>query len=64
MLYSYNVDIYVFIEIIILIVVGFIIDFIIELYSFKKFAKEKYNLNINLLIFTKELIKAKKHKIL
>lgn len=53
-------------SIIILIIIGQILDYIIELIQFKKFVKKYYYVNINILIFTKNLIKekVKKHDII
>lgn len=61
MLYS-NINLNTLLFLVIFIILCFIIDFIIELLDFKKFAKEKYDLNINLISFTIELILTKLKK--
>ncbi len=55
-----NFNIMIWLYFTILLFIGIIGDFIIDLISFKRFAKKYYYIDINLFVFTKELIKSKK----
>lgn len=65
MLY-YNMDININTLLIcgILLIFGYVIDYIIELFKFKQFAKRYYDLDIHLISFTKDLIYSKLKKTL
>ncbi len=53
----------VYLFMIVIVILGFIVEYIIKLLDFKKFAKENYDLDINVFIFTFQLIcsKIKRH---
>lgn len=64
MFYYYNINRNTLFMYAILFILGFVIDFIIELIKFKQFAKKYYDLDINLISFTKGLIYSKLKKTL